>query len=371
MIRRWSACALLLLALPALLGGCGRKADYATELEGMDAKGVVSWCVEISEEQPAEDWMLKVTRRPVLRSFDSEGGAMKEVALPDESYIVDFAPADAPGSVIMYAHEGMKQVFYEVDAGGGIQAAFSASGLEADSLLGWYGGKLYYASWKDNYYGEIEHGLQLKQYDPTTGEVRCYGRELERVFCVFPDGRAAALIQRDAGSKTLHRYRDKDGAVQTTEYKLKAWTLGCVGADGSWTPILDMGEDSEVEMVLGALWQDADTLLLAVCTAKSDACVLWRCVLSAGTVEPATDREGRALVLYVPYSLYGKSMQLSEDGKIIFYPTTEFINGVGLCKSLMAQSLETGARYRVYTDGAAPGEAGIAKEISYYACEYF
>ena len=364
--------AVMLLVLSGLLCACapGSKQAYSTQTEGLNATGMMHWCVESAQERTQANGVTQTVYRTQMRSFDCGSGATREVALPEDAYIELFAPTDVPGCIVVYGSDGADGELFLLGADGSVRQLTAPPEFAPDALYGWYGGALYYGCRSDEYWTEEPDFIDLMRFDAATGEQRGCGEGLTEVFGVADDGRAIALVPRDAGYETVYRYRDSDGVDQETRRRLEAWTLGIMAPDGVWTPALRIGEDSEIREILGALWQGRDALLLAVRTGKSDDCALWRCVPSTGAVEPAQDCEGRALNLYVPYSILGGSMQLSEDRKMIFYPISEFIDGVGMCESLMAQSLETGARYRVYTDGRSAEADGAARERSRYICEY-
>ena len=287
-------CAALAIVLALLMCGCNwRRGSYSEDLSAVDAEYRLSWFEEGK-----------------LHTYDFSTGSEELEGLEPEPY--KWAASDNLSGFV-YIPELRAETLY---------ASESMIELEEDVdwLYGMYGDKLYY-EWR---YGELVTE-DSKNYtaesctacrDMTTGEVYAY--ESEDALCVSPAGDAVAL-------------RDE--------------MLGIESLDGSWMEIASTGAGGKLPKVACASWLDAKRLLLVVNSAdgKDWEAYLW----SSDGLAALKNERGKAIRLYVPYSIGRYALCASPDGRYVAYCVTDFIEGTGLAENIIVQSLETGECFLV------------------------
>lgn len=344
-----------MLVLAMLLGGCGGS-RVSTDLTEVETAFSVPWLVCRDESAAQTDGLTEAQESSQwLRRYNFAQGAVEAVAVPSGS--MELIPSDAPwGMVMMEREDG--EVVYGINDQGEVKNLFFTPGLHISRPLAWYGETLYYR----RYPGKNSNGHLLQSYSPDTGEVYTYRVRGDGVLCVMEDGRVLALEERDAGTQVLHQYRDQSGAWQAVKRKIEAWTLGVEDLEGNWMPLMNVGEDCAVKRVWGAAPAGTDRVLLVVDDGADKRVLQWLNPVTGARQTLAGER-GRSMALCVPHEVWDSgSLQLSADEKYVFYAVTELVEGDGVSKNLLAQSLQTGKCYRVYQSGKTDVEGGYVVE---------
>lgn len=348
----------LLALLSVLLSGCGRE-KVSTDLSEIETAFSPVWSVERTERIVRADGRIGSLENDSnwLCRYNFERGEVETIAIPVNCKFL--MPSDTPRGIAMILWQD-GEVFYVFNDRGEVKSLFFTPGLHICQTLGWYGEKLYYRAYPEEY-----GGLSPTQvYCPDTGEVHTY-LSSDHVLCVLEDGRILIRADRDAGTQVLHRYRDESGELQAVERKVEAWTLGLEDLQGNWTPLMNVGEDCALKRVHSAALAGNDRALLVTDGAEEYA-LQWL-DLATGELQALTDEKGRGIALCVPYDRWWpNSLQLSPDHKYVFYAALEFMEGYGVRESYLAQSLQTGECYRIYqSEETMVGDRLIKEDLVY------
>lgn len=344
----------LLLSL-LLLTGCGNQAQqaFSTDLSRIEADGKLSWLVEIVDED----------RRTVMRSYDFSSGSMIDIPMDDE--IQNFIPCDDSEMLVAaYQGNGM-QIYALVDGEWKLEYGFDDC-PNLDRVYGMFGSKLYYEQTSNRI---KEAGQKYENYfsnaacyDLETGKHTLY--TCEDPLCLSSNGEAVALRERQTGqTRVAYVYRDENGKMQEVEETLPGWSLGLETLDGSWKPLIPIGEDSSLWSVLAAAWLDDEHLLLIADTGEKESYELYRLNVTTCKFESVKDEKGNNIEPYGDYEMDRYSLNISPDGGYIAYISWSLNEDAGVTRHIMVQSLKTGEAWCVFVSGQTLHADGECSEF--------
>lgn len=310
----------------------------------IDSDFSLSWTLgqSISEKDEEGYWVSR-DYSCLLRTQNFADGTITDIPLDSlNGYGVEMVPSDDPrGFVLADWDDGDVWSLYRLDDAGGIVPMFYEANGDVERILGWYGGKLYcevdegeagFFADSQSYLTSWDRGTQMKP------------RYRGNALCLESDGRAVIMEPRATGIMELTGgHTDENGEWIEDYSEMKGWTLGIEDAQGGWTAIAPVGNDSEFAFVPYAAWLDDGRLLLGACTdaERRDNCSLYLYTLSTGEITPWPGQDGAPMRMGITDYFLKGAMSVSPDGRYIAYRAGETGFKVDSI-ALMVQSLETG-----------------------------